>query len=77
VALLHGAGIDSRLLRAVADASTAKQGRRMPGTDIPIVSPADLLAADPDRVLLTLPDLHSEVSERFPELHGRWKVDGR
>jgi hypothetical protein len=76
VALLHGAGIDSRLLRAVADASTAKQGRRMPGTDIPIVSPADLLAADPDLVLLTLPDLYSEVSERFPELAGRWKVDG-
>ncbi|WP_319454917.1 MULTISPECIES: transferase [unclassified Mycobacterium] len=77
VALLHGAGIDSRLLPAVADASTAKQGRRMPGTDIPIVSPADLLAADPDRVLLTLPDLLAEVSERFPELDGRWKVDGQ
>jgi C-methyltransferase C-terminal domain/Putative zinc binding domain len=77
VALLHGAGIDSRLLGAVADASPAKQGRRMPGTDIPIVSPAELLAADPDRVLLTLPDLYAEVNGRFPELAGRWKVDGQ
>ena len=40
------------LLAAVADASPAKQGRRMPGTDIPIVSPDELLAAKPDRVLL-------------------------
>jgi hypothetical protein len=76
VALFSRAGIDSRLLAAVADASPAKQGRRMPGTDIPIVSPSELLAAKPDRVLLTLPDLLPEVSARFPELDGRWKVDG-
>ena len=31
---------------------------------------------NPDRVLLTLPDLLHEVSARFPELDGRWKVDG-
>ena len=77
VALFSRAGIDSRLLAAVADASPAKQGRRMPGTDIPIVSPDELLAAKPDRVLLTLPDLLPEVSARFPELDGRWKVDGQ
>jgi C-methyltransferase C-terminal domain/Putative zinc binding domain/Methyltransferase domain len=75
VALFSRTGIDSRLLPAVADASPAKQGRRMPGTDIPIVSPDELLAAKPDRVLLTLPDLLPEVSARFPELDGRWKVD--
>ena len=40
--LFSRAGIDSRLLAAVADASPAKQGRRMPGTDIPIVSPDEL-----------------------------------
>ena len=77
VALFSRAGLDSRLLAAVADASPAKQGRRMPGTDIPIVSPDELLAAKPDRVLLTLPDLLPEVSARFPELDGRWKVDGQ
>jgi hypothetical protein len=77
VALFSLAGIDSRLLAAVADASPAKQGRRMPGTDIPIVSPNELLAAKPDRVLLTVPDLLPEVSARFPELDGRWKVDGQ
>jgi hypothetical protein len=76
VALFTRAGVDSRLLAAVADASPAKQGRRMPGTDIPIVSPTELLATKPDRVLLTLPDLLAEVSSRFPELDGRWTVDG-
>jgi C-methyltransferase-like protein len=77
VALLARAGVDSRLLAAVADASPAKQGRRMPGTDIPIVSPNELLATKPDRVLLTLPDLLPEVRSRFPELEGRWTVDGQ
>ena len=74
---LFSRAIDSRLLGAVADASPAKQGRRMPGTDIPIVSPEELLAAKPDRVLLTLPDLFAEVNEKFPELAGRWKIDGQ
>ena len=77
VALFSRAGVDSRLVVAVADASPAKQGRRMPGTDIPIVTPDQLLAAKPDRVLLTLPDLLPEVSARFPELDGRWTVDGQ
>jgi hypothetical protein len=77
VALFSRAGVDSRLLAAVADASTAKQGRRMPGTDIPIVSPGELLAAKPDRVLLTVPDLLPEVSARYPELDGRLVVDGQ
>jgi hypothetical protein len=77
VALFSRAGIDSRLLPAVADASPAKQGRRMPGTNIRIVSPNDLLEAKPDRVLLTLADLLPEVRSRFPELDGRWTVDGQ
>jgi hypothetical protein len=77
VSLFSRAGIDTKLLRGVADDSPSKQGRRMPGTDIPIVSPKELLEANPDRVLLTLPDLLPEVSARFPELDGRWKVDGQ
>ncbi|WP_083013252.1 class I SAM-dependent methyltransferase [Mycobacteroides saopaulense] len=72
VALFHRAGLTSESILAVADASPAKQGRRMPGTDIPIVPPTDLLAADPEQVLLTLPDLYTEVRLRFPELEGRW-----
>ncbi|KAA0023866.1 class I SAM-dependent methyltransferase [Antrihabitans cavernicola] len=75
VALFAMAGLNRNLLAAVADASPSKQGRRMPGTDIPIISPEELVAAEPDRVLLTLPDLLSEVGQSYPELVGRWIVD--
>ncbi|MDF3303702.1 methyltransferase domain-containing protein [Rhodococcus sp. T2V] len=75
VALFSRAGVDRRLVEAVADASCAKQGRRMPGTDLRIISPAELVSADPDFVLLTLPDLYAEVRRELPELDGRWVVD--
>ncbi|MHC6212178.1 class I SAM-dependent methyltransferase [Rhodococcus ruber] len=77
VALFARAGLDRRLVTAVADASPAKQGRRMPGTDVPIVAPEEMMTAEPDRVLLTLPDLLPEVRERYRELEGRWvPLDG-
>lgn len=75
VALFARAGLDHHLLSAVADASLAKQGRRMPGTDIAIISPDALIAAGPDEVVLTLSDLLPEVSARLPELAGRWVTD--
>lgn len=69
------AGVDRRLMRAVADASPAKQGRRIPGTDVAIISPEQLIAAEPDRVMLTLPDLYDEVQRSYPQLDGRWSID--
>ncbi|MFE3317749.1 methyltransferase domain-containing protein [Nocardia sp. NPDC059195] len=75
VALLSMAGAHRGLLAGVADAAPGKQGRRMPGTDVPIISPAELVAAEPDVVLLTLPDLLAEVSNGLPELTGRWVID--
>lgn len=75
VSLFALAGVTTSLIAAVADASPAKQGRRMPGTDVPIIAPDDLLAAEPDRVLLTVPDLLTEVAETYPQLTGRWVGD--
>jgi glutamate-1-semialdehyde aminotransferase len=75
VALFARAGVDRGLLGGVADASPAKQGRRMPGTDVPIISPDALQAAGPDTVLLTIPDLLPEVSASLPGLAGRWVTD--
>jgi C-methyltransferase C-terminal domain/Putative zinc binding domain len=75
VALLRRAEADRALLPAVADASPAKQGLRMPGTDIPVVHPAQLAARRPDSVLLFLADLLPEVRTAFPEVEaagGRW-----
>jgi hypothetical protein len=75
VSLFSSAGIDRRRLAAVADASPAKQGRRMPGTDVPIIGPDELVRADPDHILLTIPDLYDEVHQQFPQLRGRWWID--
>lgn len=75
VGLLSRAGVDRSLLRAVADASPAKEGRRMPGTEIPVISTAELVDARPDVVLLLIPDLAAEVRSRLPEIElagGRW-----
>ncbi len=52
--LLNHFGIDARTLDFVADRSTHKQGRLMPGVNIPIVAAEELLARRPDYcVLLT------------------------
>ena len=52
--LLQTSGIDSELLTAVGDVNPYKFGRFLPGTQIPIQSEAEILAADPD-YLLVLP----------------------
>jgi hypothetical protein len=75
VALLCRAHVDRLLLPAVIDASPAKQGRRMPGTDIPVAHPAELAASRPDVVLVFVPDLLAEVRDAFPDVEtagGRW-----
>jgi C-methyltransferase C-terminal domain/Putative zinc binding domain len=75
VALLCKAGVDRGLLPAIADASPAKHGLRMPGTDIPVVSPVQIGAAPPDSVLLFVSDLRAEVMAAFPEVEaagGMW-----
>lgn len=75
VALLCRAGIDADLLPAVADASAAKWGRRMPGTRIPVISPAELAERAPDAVLLFVPDLLNEVRPGFPAVQDWWVAE--
>lgn len=48
-------------LPMIADLAPGKQGRRIPGTDIPIVSPQDLVQAAPDDVLILTWDIAEEV----------------
>ncbi|MGH3400413.1 MAG: class I SAM-dependent methyltransferase [Streptosporangiaceae bacterium] len=75
ISLLRIARTDRSLLPAVADASPVKQGLRIPGTDIPIVSPAELTRRQPVQVLLFVDDLLSEVRRAFPEVEetgGQW-----
>ena len=75
VALLRQAQVDRMLLPAVVDGSPAKQGLRMPGTDIPVVGPSQLAGHRPDAVLLFVADLLAEVRNAFPGVEaagGRW-----
>jgi hypothetical protein len=75
VALLRQAHIDRALLPAVVDASPAKRGLRMPGTDIPVIDPAQLAERRPTSVLLFVADLMAEVRTAFPEVEaagGQW-----
>lgn len=80
VALLCRAGLTAELLPAIADAAPAKRGRRLPGCGIPVIAPAELVAARPDVVLLFVPDLLAEVRRALPQIEasgGRWvPVDG-
>ena len=64
VALLRKADVDRTLLPAVIDASPAKQGRRMPGTDIPVVAPAQLAEGRPRR----RPALRPGPADRGPAM---------
>jgi len=83
VTLLRAAGVTSRDLLAVVDASPAKAGRSMPGTAdadgrrVPIVAPSALAELRPRWVLLFVPDLLAEVRAAFPGVEasgGRWVV---
>lgn len=75
IALLRTATVDRDLLPAVADASPAKHGLRMPGTAIPVISPAELTAKPPDAVVVFVSDLMAEVRKTYPEIEacgGEW-----
>ncbi|MDO5501186.1 MAG: glutamate-1-semialdehyde 2,1-aminomutase, partial [Propionibacteriaceae bacterium] len=71
VALITLAGIGPDLLAGIGDASPAKHGRATPGTRIPILTPEELVAAEPHEVLVLLPEMLPEVLAAHPELAGR------
>lgn len=76
VPLLALAGVGAELLPAVADASSAKLGTRMPGTDIPVIGVEEMKRYRPDTVLLFVPDLLDEVRRSLPEIEdagGTWR----
>jgi C-methyltransferase-like protein len=73
VSLLCLVGADRSLLAGVADASPAKLGRRMPGTDVPVIAPEELVAAEPDVVLVFVSDVLDEVRRALPQIPAdRW-----
>ena len=49
---LNAAGVEADDILAVADRNPVKQGRLLPGSHIPVVSPEELLALAPDDILI-------------------------
>ena len=69
--LLNYAGIKPDLLPYVCDAAHSKQGKYMPGSHIPIVSP-DILYQQPPDVILILPwNLAEEIKNLYQSLAQR------
>ncbi|WP_027833728.1 class I SAM-dependent methyltransferase [Maritalea myrionectae] len=67
--LLNFAGVTPDLLPMIADAAPSKQGKYMPGSHIPIVTPDQLVHAEPDDVLILPwnigPEIMASISPRF------------
>jgi len=72
--LLNYAGVKADLLAWVADANPHKQGKYLPGSRIPIVSPAQIEIEKPDYVLVLPWNLLDEITQAFAGIRA-W--DGR
>jgi SAM-dependent methyltransferase len=66
--LLNYAGVKPDLLAWVADANPHKQGKYLPGSRIPIVSPERIAAHKPDFILVLPWNLLGEVSQQLDEV---------
>ena len=62
---LNAAGAGTADITMVADANPVKQGRLLPGSRIPIVSPEALLASKPDDVLILPWNIAPEIERKL------------
>jgi SAM-dependent methyltransferase len=65
--LLNYAGIRADLLPAVADRAASKQGKLLPGSHIPVISPEQLAAEAVDNLLVLPWNLIEELRQQLPE----------
>jgi hypothetical protein len=72
--LLNYCGVREALLPFTVDRSPHKQGSFIPGVRIPIRSPAALLEAAPDVVLVLPWNLRDEISAQLADLEARLVV---
>ena len=62
---LNYCGATARDVAFVADANGAKQGKLLPGSHVPIVSPDDLLARKPDYVVILPWNIKDEIAAQL------------
>lgn len=65
---LNAAGLTARDITMVADRSPAKQGRLLPGSRVPIVTPEALIAARPAEVVILPWNLADEIARELKPL---------
>ena len=65
--LLNYAGIKPDLLSAVADRASSKQGKLLPGSHIPVITPEQLAARNPDALLVLPWNLIDELRQQLPD----------
>lgn len=66
--LLNYAGIKSDLIKFIVDMNPAKQGTYMPGSRIPILSPAVLKQTQPDYIVILPWNLREEIYKQLDEV---------
>ncbi|MCD8140582.1 MAG: class I SAM-dependent methyltransferase [Planctomycetaceae bacterium] len=73
--LLNFAGIRRDLVTMVADRNPGKQGKFLPGSRIPVVPPDQLVAAQPDYIIILPWNLKDEIAEQLsPQLGERTEL---
>lgn len=75
--LLNFAGVKPDLISYVCDAAPSKQGKYLPGTHIPILSPDEIFARKPDVVLILPWNIRAEVERQLEQVRswgGRFAV---
>ncbi len=66
--ILNYAGVKPDLLPFVCDAAESKQGKFLPGSHLPIVSPGKLRETKPDYVIILAWNIASEIREQLHDL---------
>jgi hypothetical protein len=69
--LLNFAGVRPELIACVADRNPAKQGKRLPGSRIPVVDERQLEALRPDYVVILPWNIREEVVGQLAGLRAR------
>jgi SAM-dependent methyltransferase len=69
--LMNFSGVRPDLLPLVADAAPSKQGKYMPGSHVPIVSPAHLREAVPDYLIIFPWNIAEEVRQQNADLSAK------
>ena len=64
--LLNYAGIRSDLLPVVADRAHSKQGKYLPGSHIPVITPENLQEINPESVIVLPWNLAKEIKALMP-----------